>query len=92
MKGQPKVTLMKNLLLKETIPSVNYHLWLPCNMRCGLCSAGFLDVRRKVLPKGHLGRSDPLEVVRATGELGFRKNTFAGREPTLCPWLPDLVA
>ena len=23
------------------IPTVNYHLWKPCNMRCGFCFATF---------------------------------------------------
>ena len=36
------------------IPSVNFHFWQPCNMRCGFCFAQFLDVRDSILPKGHL--------------------------------------
>ena len=75
----------------EKIPSVNFHLWAPCNMRCGFCFAGFLDVKRDVLPKGHLNREDCVRVVEALADVGFAKINFAGGEPTLCPWLADLI-
>lgn len=71
-------------------PSVNYHLWQPCNMRCSFCFATFHDVVAEVLPKGHLPREEALQVVRILGAR-FRKITFAGGEPTLCPWLLDLI-
>ena len=72
-------------------PSVNFHFWQPCNMSCRGCFATFEDVRADGLPKGHLPRPDALHV---TEELArrFAKITFAGGEPTLCPWLHDLVA
>ena len=73
------------------IPSVNYHLWRPCNMRCGFCFATFEDIHPRSLPKGHLGREDCLSVVESLARAGFRKINFAGGEPTLCPWLPDLI-
>lgn len=75
----------------EKIPSVNFHLWEPCNMRCKFCFAGFLDVKRDVLPKGHLNREDCVRVVEALADVGFAKINFAGGEPTLCPWLGDLL-
>src|SRR5207237_8400512 len=64
-------------------------LWQPCNMRCSFCFARFEDVRA-VLPPGHL--SEP-EAIKLTSVLAsrFKKITFAGGEPTLCPWLPSLV-
>lgn len=74
-----------------TIPSVNYHLWKPCNMKCGFCFATFQDIDPHFLPKGHLGREDSLIVVEQLARAGFQKINFAGGEPTLCPWLPDLV-
>lgn len=70
-------------------PSVNFHLWEPCNMACGFCFARFKDVKSAVLPKGHLLREDALRVVEALR--GYEKINFAGGEPTLCPWLPDLI-
>ena len=72
-------------------PSVNFHLWAPCNMGCGFCFARFKDVTSEVLPKGHLERQDALEVVKRLCGYGFEKINFAGGEPTLCPWLPDLI-
>ncbi|MCH8330285.1 MAG: radical SAM protein, partial [Bacteroidetes bacterium] len=73
------------------IPSVNFHLWQPCNMRCGFCFATFHDVKKQILPKGHLPKEEAFQVVRLLGEFGFKKITFAGGEPTLCPWLPELI-
>jgi radical S-adenosyl methionine domain-containing protein 2 len=71
-------------------PSVNYHLWEPCNMRCRFCFATFQDVVAEVLPRGHLDRSESTRLV-AELALHFQKITFAGGEPTLCPWLGDLI-
>lgn len=77
---------------KQFIPSVNFHLWEPCNMRCKFCFATFQDVKQTILPKGHLSREEAIEVVLQLAEIGFEKITFAGGEPTLCPWLPELIA
>lgn len=30
------------------IPSVNYHIWEPCNMRCRFCFATFQDVKAEL--------------------------------------------
>ena len=78
--------------MRLPIPSVNFHLWAPCNMRCGFCFAPFHDVRREILPKGHMGEQDCLRVTEALAEAGFAKINFAGGEPTLCPWLPGLIS
>ena len=77
--------------MTKPIPSVNYHLWKPCNMRCRFCFATFQDIPTEVLPKGHLGRDGSLSVVESLAGAGFRKINFAGGEPTLCPWLPELI-
>ena len=60
-------------------------------MRCRFCFATFLDIGKEILPKGHLNRADCLLVVEALAAAGFDKINFAGGEPTLCPWLPDLI-
>ena len=73
------------------IPSINYHLWKACNMRCKHCFATFQDIEPQFLPKGHLGREDCILVVEAVAEAGFQKINFAGGEPTLCPWLSELI-
>ncbi len=74
-----------------TIPSINFHLWEPCNMRCKFCFATFQDVKQTILPKGHLPEADALKVVENIAAAGFEKITFAGGEPLLCKWLPSLI-
>lgn len=73
------------------IPAVNFHLWEPCNMRCLFCFATFQDVKKSILPKGHLPKEQAIEVVLKLAQAGFQKITFAGGEPTLCAWLPELI-
>ena len=73
------------------IPSVNFHLWEPCNFRCKFCFASFQDVKKTILPKGHLPQEEAMHVVKLLAESGFQKITFAGGEPTLCPWIGDLI-
>ena len=78
--------------LLTQVPSLNFHLWEPCNMQCGFCFATFQDVKRDMkLPKGHLPEKDCILVVDRIAEFGFEKINFAGGEPTLCPWLPSLI-
>lgn len=93
--GRPiaKRTFMKQEIhsVFKPVPAVNFHLWQPCNMRCRFCFATFNDVKQTVLPKGHLPKEDALKVVRALCKAGFEKITFVGGEPTLCPWLIDLI-
>jgi radical S-adenosyl methionine domain-containing protein 2 len=60
-------------------------------MRCKFCFATFKDVKQTILPKGHLPKEEAIEVVTQLAEIGFEKITFAGGEPTLCAWLPDLI-
>ena len=61
-------------------------------MRCKFCFATFQDVKHSILPKGHLPKEQALEVVLQLADIAFEKITFAGGEPTLCSWLPDLIA
>ena len=61
-------------------------------MRCKFCFATFQDVKHSILPNGHLPKEQAIEVVQQLAEIGFEKISFAGGEPTLCPWLPDLIA
>jgi len=80
-----------NIQKNQFIPSVNFHLWEPCNMRCKFCFATFKDVKQSILPKGHLPKDQAIQVVHQLADLGFEKITFAGGEPTLCPWLSELI-
>ena len=75
---------------QRPIPSVNFHLWQPCNMRCKFCFATFQDGLKQILPKGHLPRREAIQVVERLAP-AFKKINFAGGEPTLCPWLPALI-
>ena len=77
--------------ISTEFPSVNFHLWKPCNMKCRFCFATFQDVGQEDLPDGHLFREESLRIVEALAEAGFDKINFAGGEPILCPWLPDLI-
>ncbi|MET0404121.1 MAG: viperin family antiviral radical SAM protein [Cystobacter sp.] len=80
----------REALRQEMPPSVNFHLWEPCNMRCRFCFATFQDVRAEVLPEGHLPEDEALRLVEVLST-HFEKLTFAGGEPLLCKWLPRLV-
>jgi radical S-adenosyl methionine domain-containing protein 2 len=60
-------------------------------MRCGFCFATFQDVKKSILPKGHLSKEKAIKVVEELADYGFKKITFVGGEPTLCPWLFDLI-
>ena len=63
--------------------SVNYHLLKPCNMRCKHCFVTDLPTQ--------LSKENSILLVDRIAEFGFEKINFAGGEPTLCPWLPDLI-
>ena len=66
------------------LESVNFHLWKPCNYRCKFCFATFEDV------PGRLTRDEALRVVDAVAP-HCDKITFVGGEPTLCPFLGELI-
>ncbi|MCC6783441.1 MAG: radical SAM protein [Planctomycetes bacterium] len=70
---------------RSPIPTVNFHCWRPCNMRCRHCFARFNDA-------GHdnLSRSEMLAVVQELAR-GFERINFVGGEPTLCPWFVDAL-
>ena len=71
------------------VTTVNYHLWKSCNMSCGFCFATFLDLPRR--DAIYLLQDDSIRLITLIAEAGFLKINFAGGEPTLCPWLPDLI-
>ena len=75
--------------ISADVPTVNYHLWKPCNMQCGFCFATFIDIPSH--PSGHVDKAGAFQIVSLISQGGFRKINFAGGEPTLCPWLIDLI-
>ena len=60
-------------------------------MKCKFCFATFQDVKSTILPKGHLSKKDSLKVIDEIIKSGYSKITFAGGEPTLCPWIDELI-
>lgn len=73
------------------IPSVNFHLTEKCNMRCKYCFATFQDAARNATSKNNLDRNHAKELIAELAAMGFEKISFAGGEPTLVPWLPELI-
>lgn len=67
------------------LPAVNFHLWKFCNYKCRFCFAGFDDV------PGQLRCEPALRIIEDLARYGCDKLTFVGGEPTLCPFLGDLV-
>jgi len=60
-------------------------------MRCGFCFSTYTESKSE-LPKGHLEREPLLEIIDEIARHGARKLTFVGGEPTLCPWLGELIS
>ena len=69
-------------------PAVNWHFWPWCNYGCKFCFARFEDIPRA----DRLPREIALTVPEMLAEAGADKITFVGGEPTLCPYLGDLLA
>lgn len=67
------------------LPAVNFHVWKYCNYKCRFCFAGFDDV------PGQLRREPALRIIDELARYGCGKLTFVGGEPTLCPFLGELV-
>lgn len=77
--------------IKNLITTVNYHLWKACNMRFKFCYATFQDYPKDFLPKEHLPLDESKLIIDQIAAHGFKKINFAGGEPTLSSWLPELV-
>ena len=75
--------------IANEVTTVNYHLWKSCNMSCGFCFATFLDLPPQVATC--LPQDDSVRLITLIAKAGFRKINFAGGEPTLCPWLSELI-
>ena len=68
-------------------PAVNWHFWPWCNYGCKFCFARFEDIPRA----DRLPKDIALTVPEMLVEAGADKLTFVGGEPTLCPFLGDLL-
>jgi len=86
---------MENLLKAENSltyrntlpPAVNWHFWPWCNYGCNFCFATFEDLpsSKKML------KEDALTIPKMLADAGVQKLTFVGGEPTLCPYLGELL-
>lgn len=71
-------------------PSVNYHVNTSCNFGCHFCFATFEDSKAE-LGATMLKRDAQLALVDRLIDAGAEKITFVGGEPTLIPWLDELL-
>lgn len=78
-------------VLSSPVVALNYHVWQPCNMGCRFCFAEFSDTVPQLQADKGLLRERALRVVAAAADAGIQKLTLVGGEPTLCPWLFDLL-
>ena len=69
-------------------PAVNWHFWPWCNYGCKFCFARFEDIPRA----DRLPKEIAITVPEMLAAAGAEKITFVGGEPTLCPYLGDLLA
>jgi radical S-adenosyl methionine domain-containing protein 2 len=75
-----------------SIKTINFHLWEACNMRCKFCFATFNDIKEHTSSKANLSKAQHLGIIKQIADYKVEKINFVGGEPTLCKWLPDLVA
>ena len=70
----------------DQIPlAINFHVWPDCNYHCRFCFAQFKKSERR------LPRKQALKLIEYFYEWGVQKINFAGGEPTICPYLGELL-
>jgi len=74
--------------MKKIPLAVNWHFWPWCNYGCKFCFARFEDIPRA----DRLPKEIAMTVPEMLAAAGADKITFVGGEPTLCPYLGDLLA
>jgi len=67
------------------ILSISYHIVEICNMRCSFCFAKFNCINK------HLSMKDTFFLIEELAKAGTEKISFAGGEPTLYEWLPEVI-
>ena len=68
-------------------PAINWRFWPWCNYGCTFCFATFEDIDRSNSLEKELG----FKLLEEMATEGVEKVTFVGGEPTLCPWLGELL-
>ena len=74
-----------NKIFTGSKKAVNFHITEICNMRCKYCFAKY-GLKEKTL-----SLQESLELIDQISSAGCGKLTFVGGEPTLCPWLADMI-
>jgi len=67
------------------LESVNFHFWPYCNFKCKYCFARFEN------PNPKLSFKQCIEIINSISNGQIKKINFAGGEPTLSPYLGDLL-
>lgn len=80
-------TANQTAVKKVLPPAVNWHFWPWCNYGCKFCFARFEDIPLA----DRLPREIALLVPAMLKQAGAEKITFVGGEPTLCPFLDELL-
>ncbi|MHA1267542.1 MAG: viperin family antiviral radical SAM protein [Candidatus Helarchaeota archaeon] len=71
---------------KKKVPiAINFHVWPKCNYQCKFCFAHFKDCQEG------LSKEQALSLIALLSIWGIKKINFAGGEPTLCPYLGELL-
>ncbi len=70
---------------QNNLISINFHFWPYCNFNCKYCFARFNEVNTP------LSKKNCFKIIRALRKHGTEKINFAGGEPTLSPFLGDLI-
>ena len=70
----------------EKLPeSINYHITEKCNYRCKFCFARYRNHNKE------LSLNESLKLIGILADNGCKKINFAGGEPTLINYLPELI-
>lgn len=78
-------------MYKKSIPAINFHIWKYCNFKCKFCFATYEDELGLYNKKSHLSEHEMLSIIDEIAKQDITKITFAGGEPLLCKWLPNLI-
>lgn len=73
--------------------SLDWHVWMPCNLACRFCFKtlpGFLSAKPVGSPLA-LNRAEARRILEILKCSGIEKITYAGGEPTLHPFLHELL-
>jgi len=60
-------------------------------MSCCFCYCTFKSAEHLIESRRELSLDHSLRIIEALAKFGFKKITFAGGEPTMCPWLLEAV-